>query len=134
MHENDRIPMTATALTPCQVYRLSLDEIRRAQQRDPELALLMQNCLQDQVSRRTVALAQVLTLSPAERLKHLLSELSAVLRGKSKATPRIVQVPICDEQIAMLIGLSTRQFKRVKREVLQEGSLRVASRRSFIVP
>jgi CRP-like cAMP-binding protein len=100
-------PITISALTPCKAYRLNVRTVRGIADRDPEVAALLQRSLHDELIRGTEALAESLALPPTKRLDKLLREVRVVL-GRN-------HVPVRDDELAMLLGLSVRHLKRVKR-------------------
>lgn len=110
-------PISGIALTPCETYRLRLEELRDAARRDPAVAVLLQGSLQTQLSRRTAALAELLTLAPTERLAHHLCELSRVMNAQLGGHVAGFALPLTDDHLAMLLGVSLRQFKRIKKDI-----------------
>jgi CRP-like cAMP-binding protein len=108
-------PVMITALTHCHAYRLPIKDLQQAQNRDPCLGSLVQRSLQDQVNRRTAALAKLLALGPSARLEILLHELAIVCWHGLPEGPASSAIPLTDDQLAMLLGLSVRQFKRIKK-------------------
>ena len=123
-----------TAVTNCDVYRIDARSLETAERADPEVRKLFNRSLHAQIARRTKALVEIKGLSPADRLERYLCELAAVLGSDTKAKPVRVSVPLRDTELAMLLGLSERQFKRVKKSLQEEGRLTVENSRMFILP
>jgi CRP-like cAMP-binding protein len=123
-----------TAVTNCDVYRIDVQRIESAEQQDPEIPKMLYRSLQEQVAKRTKALVELKSLSPAERLEHHLCELAKVLGCDVNAKPVRVVVPLKDTEMAMLLGLSDRQFKRVKKSLQEDGRLRFENSRMFVLP
>ena len=64
------------------------------------------------------------TLTAEQRLEELLAELAAVF-GTGASRPLSVVVPLRQPTIAGMIGVSLRQFQRLKTSLDAEGKLRV---------
>jgi len=128
------MPTAVTAVTNCDVYRIEAHRMQTAERDDPEIPKLLNRSLQDQIAKRTKALVELKTLSPAERLERHLCELAHVLGCDIHAKPVRVIVPLKDTEMAMLLGLSVRQFKRVKKSLQEEGRLTLENSRVFVLP
>ena len=121
----------ASAVTKCELYSIDVGEVR--EQGKEQLLNLLNDSLYMQVARRTRALAESLTLSPGERLEKHLCELAEVM-GYTSHNGRVrVPVPLKDVEFAKLLGLSDRQFKRVKKSLQDTGKLKVQNR-VFMLP
>jgi CRP-like cAMP-binding protein len=123
---------SASSVTSCEVYRLDMHQLQRADA-DGSVAALLNRSLRIQMARRTKALAELLALSPAERLEHQLCELADVL-GVSGNEPVRIPMPLKDYELARLLGLSERQFKRVKTDMQRTGKFTVEDGRIFQLP
>jgi CRP-like cAMP-binding protein len=125
---------SGTALTSCEVYRIDFNRLDAAEQEDPEILKMLNRRLQAQVARRTKALVELKSLSPAERLERHLCELAEVLGCNMQGQRVRVPVPLSDGEMAMLLGLSNRQFKRVKKSLQENGRLTLENSRMFVLP
>lgn len=114
-------PASGVALTACTAHRLSAERLKQPQQYDLRVTYLFQQALQAQIVRRTSALAEILMLSPAERLEQYLCELARVVGEREKSDSTRFIIPLKDEDLAMLIGVSDRQFSRVKKALQLNG-------------
>ena len=122
---------SGSAVTDCEVYRIDLNRLESAGQEDPGILKMLNQFLQKQVALRTKALVEVKSLSPATRLEQRLGELAEVLGCNILGQPVRVPVPLRDGEMATLLGLSDRQFKRVKKSLQQNGSIGCGNSRMF---
>ncbi len=126
-------PVSAVALTACSAYRIKVAQLQEAERNDSSLSEVVQHALRVEVGRRTAALADLLTLSPTERLEKHLWELSKVIGQKTAHDEWRFVLPLRDADFALLIGISLRQFKRIKKGLQQSGHLRLnGSRLTFV--
>lgn len=125
---------SGTTVTDCEVYRIDVNRFQAAELEDPEILKMLNDSLQKQVARRTRALVELKSLSPAERLERHLCELAQVLGCNMQSQPVRVPVPLTDTELAMLLGLSDRQFKRVKKSLQERGRLSLQNSRMFVLP
>lgn len=122
---------SGSAVTDCEVYRIDLNRLESAGQEDPGILKMLNQFLQKQVALRTKALVELKSLSPATRLEQRLGELAEVLGCNILGQPVRVPVPLRDGEMATLLGLSDRQFKRVKKSLQQNGSIGCGNSRMF---
>ncbi len=116
--------LSGIAATPCEAYRLESQMIDEAARRDVALAKLLHRCLRTELSRWTASMVEILSLSPAERLERRLDQIATVLGCyRSPGRPIKVPVPLNDGDLAMMLGVSTRHFKRLKRSLHESGRL-----------
>lgn len=120
--------VTGVAITEVHVHRIDARRLLRAQESDPAVAALLQRSLRINLERYAAALAGLLTLRPAERLERHLHELAGVLGRDVRSNRLCAALPLRDEDMAMLVGVSARQFKRVKKELHNGGRARIESR------
>lgn len=115
---------SATALTTCQAYRIDRRLLRG------DAGELLERSLRTETQRHLAALAAFVTVQPLQRLEDILDELSVVLRdgGNSDFAKRVF--PLSDSHLAMLVGVSTRQLKRLKHRLRHPEWLR-SERRSL---
>lgn len=126
--------VSGTALTNCEAYRLSTERLRAAEHTDPSVAELVERSLKLQIRRRTAALAELLALPPTERMQYHLWELAQVMGhyGSEHDWARVT-LPFGDEHLAMLLGISLRQFRRIKKDLQQQGRMRIEGGRTVSV-
>ena len=125
-------PVSAVALTPCRAYRVSIQQLDEARRQNAVIASLFQHSMKVHISRLTTALAEMLCLSPAERLTQHLYELASVMGEVNPGYSDRVRPPLNDEQLAMLLGISLRHFKRVKKTLQVASRARIESKQVSI--
>jgi CRP-like cAMP-binding protein len=125
----------AAALTEVTAYRLTAEQLRIAGERDAVIRELTEQCARVQTQRLTTALAELMALCPAVRLEHQLRELMCVMSTHvHRPQSSDLAAPLSGEQWAMLLGVSLRQFHRLKRKLEQEGRLVVDDRGRIRLP
>ena len=125
---------TGSAVTNCIVYRIDARLMEAAERDDSEIVKMFNRALQKSINKRTQKLIELKTLPPAERLRRNLCELAQVLGFDVTGKPVRVWLPLKDAELAMLLGLSERQFKRVKKSFQEDGKVRVDNSRAFVLP
>lgn len=116
-------PFSAQAIEKCKIYKSGRDDFCARVFHNPEGNALLHEVLQVDLINAAISIIQLKTFSPQERFQGLLHLLAAV-RG---IVPRrgVLRVPVSllHEQLAGLLGLSPRQFKRIKRQMRDTGQL-----------
>jgi CRP-like cAMP-binding protein len=124
---NLRYPVSARALVPSLVYRISLAELhdRNRECHNPEISSLFERLLHVDLYNAEVLIMELKTSSAAERLFRLLLQLATATTQARSADPCMsVSVPLNESEIADLIGMNRFAFSRLKRALIRNGDLR----------
>jgi CRP/FNR family cyclic AMP-dependent transcriptional regulator len=116
---------SCVAMTRCEVHQLNINQHRDGNHR---VAKLFEESLQLELERRAATLARMLSLRPADRLDRQLIELADVLAYGLHPQRLRLKVPIKDYDLATLVGVSIRQFNRIKKELGETGRIRLEGR------
>jgi CRP-like cAMP-binding protein len=134
MHDLSKAsPVSAVAMTRCFAYRVPVARLHEAVLRDPTIGIQFEQMLMTQVSLRTAALAGSLALSPVVRLRRQINELRDVIGKGLPEGETAITLPIKDEHLASLSGVSLRQFSRVKKALGKLGIMRFSRRRVVLL-
>jgi CRP-like cAMP-binding protein len=121
-------PVSANVLVKSQVLRISIAELRKAEQENPRAAAFFQRMLSVDLYNAALFIAQLKKSVPADRLNHFLHVLASAMGSEPKSGKVQISMPFHDDQIADILGFSPRHFKRVKKRLHDEGYLRVSAR------
>lgn len=123
-----RYPVSATAIVDSQIFRVALPELRTREEQEPRAAAFFRRMLSLELHDATLCIMGLKKFAPADRLGHFLHLLAAVLDSEARSGSLRIVMPLRDHQIADMLGFSTRQFKRVKRQMHDAGHLLPAGR------
>ena len=111
------------ALVRTELVRVPAAEAWLAAGREPEVARMLIGALTRRSSRLERQLARTLTLPLAERLLDTLAEL-ATIAGRESAGWRTIDVPLTQEALASLVGVTRESVNRAFRALARKGLLR----------
>ena len=114
---------SAYSVNGCAVYRVEENSFRTSVFHDPEGSALLQEAVQIDLYNAAVSIMQLKVLSPEERLRKFLKFVASVLGVTSKRESLRIPFALRDDQLAALLGLSCRQFKRIKKHMHDTGQL-----------
>ncbi len=116
-------PVTASTITPCNIYRLEIGRMADAAQRNPEVHAFEKHILKRDLYKAFIANLKLKTLSPIDRLEHALWEIARV-RTQDRRTPRTEFVlPLSNSEMADWIGISESHYKQTRSELERAGRL-----------
>ncbi|MGH9619230.1 MAG: Crp/Fnr family transcriptional regulator [Bryobacteraceae bacterium] len=125
-------PVSALAMTPVQILRVSLAELERMERENPRISTFFRRMLSRDLYKAAGFIVQLKTSSPEERVVRFLHLLASAVGAKASSGQVEINVPLRDRQIAEILGFSPRQLKRVKQEMHAHGKLQISVGRRWI--
>ena len=122
-------PVSAVALVNSQILRISIPALRKREEENSSTAAFFERLLSLDLYNAVLFIMELKRSLPADRLKHFLNLLASVMGSESKSGKLQIAMPLHDNQIANILGFSPRQFKRVKRQLQDQGHLQVSGAR-----
>lgn len=126
-------PLSAFTITPCELYRLDAQRMLSVMRQDAEFANFIVRLQDIDLYNTGVALVEMKTLRPHERLERFLWDLAAVIGyRKADGSVRLV-LPLSEKEIAELLGLSVMHLERSRKKLEQTGRVRRQDSRALIL-
>jgi CRP-like cAMP-binding protein len=116
---------SARAISFCRLYRIDARSFRSQESCDPKLAMFVQRMLRIDLRNLGGCVLELKTLSVEQRLCRFLTFLADAQGVGANGGQLRVFVPLRDEELAALVGISPRQLKRVKTNMQERGTLRI---------
>ena len=113
----------ARALVPSTTLALPASELRGALHRDPLIAVWLAESLSRRMRTLERAMIRLLSLPVRERVLEVLSEL-ALTHGERHPWGTVVQVPLCQDDIAALVCATRETVNRTLRRLEASGEVR----------
>ncbi len=117
---------SARTVSFCHLYCLDATGFRNREAGDPEFARFIQRLVYVDLRSLIDCQLELKTQALEDRFCHFLTFLATALGIDAKEQELHICVPLRDEELAGLLGASTRQFKRVKRRLQERGTLRTS--------
>jgi CRP-like cAMP-binding protein len=125
--------VTARAITHSMVFRISATELQQKKASDPQVATFFERALSLELYRAATFIGHLKMSRPAERLKNFVRFLAAINEAPSRSGKCELRMPLPDEQIAGILGLSARQFKRIKKQMCDEGFVELRGLKTWVI-
>jgi CRP-like cAMP-binding protein len=127
-------PYSARAVTACAVHRIDAASLHARVEQDPQVAGVVFDMLRWDLRSATACIQDLKTRSPKQRLQKFLRYIAHVLGVEPVGRELHVPMPLRDEEIASLLGVSSRQFKRIKKQMQESGQLFMRRSHELVVP
>jgi CRP-like cAMP-binding protein len=114
---------SARTMSPCVIYGIDAPSLHERERRDPEVARMVLDLLRYDLYSAAAFIVDLKTLSPEERLHRFLHFVALATGLKPIEGTFQIPMPLRDEQVASLVGVSTRQFKRIKKKMCETGRI-----------
>lgn len=130
-----RIPhsFSAFTVTPCEIYRIEARRLLEAIRQIPELAQFILQVQGIELFNTAIALIEMKTLRPHERLVRCFWELASVIGKRRPDRSTHVILPLSDKEIAQLLGISLVHLKRSRKHLENLGRLRREGSRGVVL-
>jgi len=122
-------PVSARTVSAAQIIRIPLVEVQKREQKDARAGAFLRRALSTDLYYAVVFITRLKSYTPADRVMEFASVLADVTNSEIKFGRRHVSMPVHDSQAAEILGLSPRQFKRVKRQLIRQGRLTISAAR-----
>jgi CRP-like cAMP-binding protein len=119
---------SVTTLSDMAVHVISLDSFLELCRRIPALAIAILWYAQEELAAYADHVIEVGRRSPLERIAHFLSQLHSRLRAAGLAAERSLDVPLSQETIGDLLGLSAPHVNRMLHQLASERLISVQRR------
>jgi CRP-like cAMP-binding protein len=118
--------VSATAITETRILQVSVKELELRKREDPAVAIFFERILSMDLWHAATCITELKTAHPSRRLQRFLRFIGAATdSSRIRWGYEEVKVPLSDEQMASILGLSVRQFKRVKKQMQNAGVLKI---------
>jgi CRP/FNR family cyclic AMP-dependent transcriptional regulator len=114
---------SARTMSPCVVYGIDAPSLHERERRDPEVTRMVLDLLRYDLYSAAAFIVDLKTLPPDERLHRFLHFAILAMGLKPIEGTFQIPMPLRDEQVASLVGVSTRQFKRIKKKMYEAGRI-----------
>jgi len=121
--------VSAAVLTNSQIFRIPAVTVRKVGGENPQAAALFERSLAADLYDAFGFITQLKESAPADRLIRFVRLVGSFMGSESPSGKLRVSMPLRDHQIAEILGFSPRQFKRVKRQLQNQGSLQLLGAR-----
>lgn len=126
-------PISAFTITPCHLYRIEARQMLETMRQNAEFANFIVHLQDVDLYNTAVALVEMKTLRPHERLDRFFWDLGAVI-GDRRADGSIhLILPLSDNEIGQLLGFSVVHLKRSRKQLEDMGRLRHEGHRGIIL-
>lgn len=122
----ERALYTVVALTPASICPLTFSELARTFEAHPRLALALFRSGAGETAMYSERLAAVGRRGALERVAHFVLEMAFRLRAVGIGDGTAFQMPLTQEQIADVLGLSAPHVNRMLRRLREEGLIDLA--------
>lgn len=126
-------PVSAFAVTRCQIYRIEAERMLGAMRENIELANFIVRLQDIDLYNSAVALVEMKTLRPYDRLGRLLWDLAAVIGNRRADRSTHLILPLSDKEIAQLLGFSVVHMKRSRAQLEAMRRLRREGSRGIVL-
>jgi CRP-like cAMP-binding protein len=127
------LPISAIAIVPCEIHRVDIRQVRAGAERNSDVAEFHREALRRDLCNLAARHLELLRVSAAERLEGLLWDLAAVLGGSESAGALRLILPLSNQEMADLCGLSASHYKQVRHDLEATGRLRHCGRRIWVL-
>jgi len=130
---NIRYPVSAVAITSCQLYRIEAERMLVVMRESAELANFIVRLQDIDLYNMAVALVEIKMLRPYDRLERLFQDLAAVVGNRRTDRSTHLIVPLSDTEIGQLLGFSVVHLKRSRKQLEDMGRVRREGHRRIIL-
>jgi CRP-like cAMP-binding protein len=126
--------VSARAITYVTVARISVGDLQHKRMSNPNVGLLFERAVSQDLYVAAAFISQLKQWSPVERLEGFLRFLASVTDHQHRDEGSyVVRRPLLDEEIASILGISSRQLKRVKKQMYDDGCLQFTGRKTWVL-
>lgn len=126
-------PASAETIARSTLCRIPLTMFQAKARGSIQVAQLFEHLLMTDLYNAAKFIVNLKTAKPADRFEQFLHYFAAATGQTSTAGSKGISVPLRDYQMADLMGLSTRHFERIKRELQLSGRLELKGPDRFLL-
>lgn len=126
-------PLSAFTITPCQMYRIEARRMLDIMREQAEFANFIVYLQDIDLYNTAVALVEMKTLRPHERLNRFFWDLAAVIGDRRADGSMHVVLPLSDTEISQLLGFSLVHLKRSRKQLEGMRRLRREGSRGIVL-
>lgn len=120
------MPLSAHAATPCQVHVINTAVLRDYARANSEFTRFLNARLAEALRRYDLKLSFFNQLTPEERFRVLVLEIVVQSRAPVERNSYCISMPLNDNEMAGILGISTRHLARVRKAATDHKHLRRA--------